>query len=594
MHCIVVQPDQKILIGGDFEFVQPNKTGPIVYRGNIARVNGDGTLDSAFNPDVNGIISSMAVQTNGEILLGGEFYTINDSATRNNFARISANGTVDGFDPNPDSLVFAVAQKANGMALLGGWFANLRPNGASSATARNIFACVFNDPASQTLTVPTSTQALWTRSGACPELIWATFEVGGTANGPWGPPVFATRVATTSNWQTSSLTLPTSGFIRARGRTIGGLGGASSGLVEQIISIPSPPNAAPTSIALTYANMAACLPENNPVNANVGTLTTVDADPGDTHTHTLEPGGADNSFFTITGNSLFITPSADFETKSSYTITVRTTDQGGLFVIQTIIVTICDVNERPFFIKGPNLCIPGNVPLMQIYPNWATNIDDGDSSPGVNQTMLFGVTVTSGIHLFSATPQVYANGYLHFTLVPGASGTATFIVSLGDDNHYGPGTFLSYPATLGSMTFTIMVDPSAQSLATWAASFGLTGNNALPNSTPGNDTITNLMKFACNMNPTPGNYYHLTAGTGTSGLPLVTVTTSNGVTTLCIEFIRRKCGGITYWPQSTQNPGTGPWLPITGTPTVTNIDSTWERVKICTPAPQEPPRASLG
>ncbi|MCU0750776.1 MAG: hypothetical protein MUF13_14650, partial [Akkermansiaceae bacterium] len=219
----------------------PNNTGQFVSREDMARFHGNGTLDTAFDPRVFAVISStvssMALQTDGRILLGGEFDALVFTG-RHDIARTSANGTADSFDPNPNSVVFAVAQKANGMALLGGVFTALQPNGASSPTARNLYSCVFNDPATQTLTVPGSTQALWTRSGACPELIWATFEVGPTANGPWGPPVFATRVATTSNWQASSLSLPASGFIRARGRTIGGIGSASSGLVEQIGCFP--------------------------------------------------------------------------------------------------------------------------------------------------------------------------------------------------------------------------------------------------------------------------------------------------------------------------------------------------------------------
>src|SRR3954469_6143342 len=50
IRVIVVQPDGKILIGGDFTTVAPNG-GPVVTRNRIARLNPDGSLDAAFNPN---------------------------------------------------------------------------------------------------------------------------------------------------------------------------------------------------------------------------------------------------------------------------------------------------------------------------------------------------------------------------------------------------------------------------------------------------------------------------------------------------------------------------------------------------------------
>ena len=47
---VVVQPDGKILLGGDFTTLSPNG-GVAVTRNRIARLNPDGTLDTAFNPN---------------------------------------------------------------------------------------------------------------------------------------------------------------------------------------------------------------------------------------------------------------------------------------------------------------------------------------------------------------------------------------------------------------------------------------------------------------------------------------------------------------------------------------------------------------
>ena len=42
-----------------------------------------------------------------------------------------------------------------------------------------------------------------------------------------------------------------------------------------------------------------------------------------------------------------LTASANYETKNSYAILVRTTDQGGLYFEQTFTVTVTDANDAP-------------------------------------------------------------------------------------------------------------------------------------------------------------------------------------------------------------------------------------------------------
>ena len=72
VRVVVVQPDGKILIGGDFTTLSPNG-GVAVTRNRIARLNPDGTLDTAFNPNANGTVYAIAVQADGKILAGGTF-----------------------------------------------------------------------------------------------------------------------------------------------------------------------------------------------------------------------------------------------------------------------------------------------------------------------------------------------------------------------------------------------------------------------------------------------------------------------------------------------------------------------------------------
>jgi uncharacterized delta-60 repeat protein len=73
VYALAMQSDQKLLIGGDFsEF---NGT----MRNRIARLNPDGTLDTSADPGLgaNLAISSIAVQSNGKILVAGKFNSFN-------------------------------------------------------------------------------------------------------------------------------------------------------------------------------------------------------------------------------------------------------------------------------------------------------------------------------------------------------------------------------------------------------------------------------------------------------------------------------------------------------------------------------------
>ena len=151
VRSIAVQADGKILLGGMFQRLQPNGAKAPTDRGRIARVNADGTLDTGFGPKLNDDVFSIAVQTDGKILLAGEFTAFQPNGTRvettrNRIARLNADGTLDmGFDPNVNNDVRSVALQADGKVLVGGFFTALQPNGASTPIARNKFARVNAD-----------------------------------------------------------------------------------------------------------------------------------------------------------------------------------------------------------------------------------------------------------------------------------------------------------------------------------------------------------------------------------------------------------------------------------------------------------------
>jgi len=124
IRIIVVQPDGRILVGGDFTTLAPNG-GVAVARNRIARLNPDGTLDAVFDPNANNSVSSIAVQADGKILAGGTFSSIGGQ-TRNCIARLDATtGLADSFDPNANDGVLSIVVQADGKILAGGAFSNI-------------------------------------------------------------------------------------------------------------------------------------------------------------------------------------------------------------------------------------------------------------------------------------------------------------------------------------------------------------------------------------------------------------------------------------------------------------------------------------
>ena len=128
--------------------------------------------------------------------------------------------------------------------------------------------------------------------------------------------------------------------VRIRSTDQGGL------FTEKIFTITvTNVNETPTDIALSANSIA----ENAGANATVGTLSTTDPDASNSFTYSLVSGtgDADNTAFNISGNTLRATSGFDFETKNSYSVRIRSTDQGGLFTEKVFTITVTNVNETP-------------------------------------------------------------------------------------------------------------------------------------------------------------------------------------------------------------------------------------------------------
>ncbi|MFN3758606.1 MAG: T9SS type A sorting domain-containing protein [Algoriphagus aquaeductus] len=129
-----IQTDGKVLIGGNFTLYQSTS------RNRIARLNSNGTLDTTFNPGggADNTIISLLFLTDGKILIGGWFNSYN-GVTRNNLARINSNGSLDtAFNPGPiNGAIRSVLRQSDGKVLIGGDFTS---NKFNPGIGRNYFA----------------------------------------------------------------------------------------------------------------------------------------------------------------------------------------------------------------------------------------------------------------------------------------------------------------------------------------------------------------------------------------------------------------------------------------------------------------------
>jgi uncharacterized delta-60 repeat protein len=119
VRALAVQPDGKVLVGGEFTAFDGATNNAF-----LVRLNSDGSPDTNFAAQINGPVFALAVQTNGAILVGGCFTSVG-GATRSGLARLLPGGGNDAsFNPGPgaNGAVRAVAVQPDGKVLVGGAF----------------------------------------------------------------------------------------------------------------------------------------------------------------------------------------------------------------------------------------------------------------------------------------------------------------------------------------------------------------------------------------------------------------------------------------------------------------------------------------
>jgi uncharacterized delta-60 repeat protein len=123
VQVIVLQPDGKILIGGDFTSYKGVSVGRII------RLNSNGSIDDAFVTGTgfgNGFVATINLQPDGTMIVGGNMFSY-DGNSINGIVKLGSNGSIDntfitgsGFD----NIVFTFELQSDGKILVGGMFTN--------------------------------------------------------------------------------------------------------------------------------------------------------------------------------------------------------------------------------------------------------------------------------------------------------------------------------------------------------------------------------------------------------------------------------------------------------------------------------------
>jgi uncharacterized delta-60 repeat protein len=392
---VAVQPDGKIIMGGDFS----SYNGDAVASDYVMRLNADGTRDTLFNAagmGANNIVYAVAVQPDGKIVIGGEFTSYNDTVVSARLIRLNADGTRDATfnagGSGANGVVFAVAVQPDGKIVIGGDF--IRYNGDAAASDRVMR--VNADGTADT-----------------------TFNAGGT-----GANDFVRAVV-----------------VQPDGRiVIGGFftlyDGAASGKVTRLVKVS--PNHAPSfTKGLDQTVNEDAGPQSVP-----NWATAISPGPtyesGQTVSFQILGNTASGLFATApaissTGTLTYTTAA---NTVGTATITINLKDDGGTAnggfdtsASTSFTITVNAVNDAPSFTKGANQTVNEDS-VLQTVNNWATNISPGPGETG--QTVTFTATNDNNA-LFSTQPAINAAGDLTYRPANNANGTAAVSVTLKDN-----------------------------------------------------------------------------------------------------------------------------------------------------------------
>lgn len=532
IYSCYVQSDGKIVIAGNFTTY--NGTA----RNNIARLNADGSLDATFNPGTgaNNIIYTTCGQIDGKVIIGGNFTSYNGTA-RNYFARLNSNGTLDltfNIGTGANNTIYTSAIQSDGHIIIGGAFTSYDGIGRNRA-ARIIGECIVPSVTSTTAAAICGTGTV---------VLGATAS-SGTLNW-YATPTSTLSLGTGTSFTTPSISSNTTYYVEA-------FNGCTSATRTAVTATVNP---TPT------------------ITVNSGAICTGQS-------FTITPGGA--STYTIQGGSAVKTPT----TNATYTVTG--TSAAGC-ISSTFATASVTVNARPVITANSGSMCSGN--SFTITPGGASTytIQGGSAvvSPTANTSYTVVGTSTAGCVsstfatanvTVNATPTISVNsGSIcsgnNFTITPGGASTYTI----------QGGSAVKTPTS--NATYTVTGTSAAGCVASTFATSSVTvnttptisvnsGSICIGNSftiTPSGANTYTFQGGSAVKTPTANASYTVT-GTSTAGCPSSTFAVSS-VTVNSRPVISVNSGSICAGNSFTINPGGASTYTIQGGSAVVNPTAT--------------------
>jgi len=120
VYSVSLQEDNKIIIGGGFTSYNGTSAG------RIARLNADGSLDTSFNSgsEANDYVVKILLQPDNKIIIGGGFTSYNGTSA-GCIARLNADGSLDtsfNSGSGADNVVRSISLQPDNKIIIGGWF----------------------------------------------------------------------------------------------------------------------------------------------------------------------------------------------------------------------------------------------------------------------------------------------------------------------------------------------------------------------------------------------------------------------------------------------------------------------------------------